>query len=259
MTFPTIPTAAASRVLFTNAVGASATRTFPNLSSLTKNSGDLLLAVVAAYQSSATANAVWSGWGGSFTEFGDFSSATTIAIGCAYKWSTGSETGTFTVTQAATVTGGASMCLMSIPGAHQTTPPEAGSYATSTNGTANPAAFDPAGWGAEDTLWIAVGASGETSATGSWTGVASAPTNYGSYADAATADTSTIGEIEIAVAFRQLNASSEDVGNFTSDTSNARDAAIVIAVRPAPDPPLNPNFQETRTIVTIPMFRASYY
>ena len=248
MTFPTIPTAGASRVLFTNAVGASGTRTFPNLSSLTKNSGDLLIAIVAAYQSSATANTVWSAWGGSFTEFGDFSTTTTVAIGCAYKWSTGSETGTFTVTEAATVTGGASMCLMSIPGAHASTPPEAGSYATSAAGTANPASFDPAGWASEDTLWIAVAASGETSATGSWTGVTSAPTNYGSYADAATVDTSTIGEIEIAVAFRQLNASSEDVGAFTMDTSNARDAAITIAVRPAPDPPILAAFANTKVI-----------
>lgn len=249
MTFPTIPTTGASRVLFTNAVGASATRTFPNLSSLTKNSGDLLIAIVAAYQSSATANTVWSGWGGSFTEFGDFSTTTTVAIGCAYKWSTGSETGTFTATQAATVTGGASMCLMSIPGAHQTTPPEAGSYASGT-GAANPASFDPAGWAAEDTLWIAVNGNGETSATGSWTGVTAAPTNYGNFANAGTADTSTIGEIMIGVAFRQLNASAEDVGAFTGDTSNARDASIVIAVRPAPDVPLNPNFIVPRQTLT---------
>ena len=241
MTFPTIPTAGAGRVLFTNAVGASGTRTFPNLSSLTKNSGDLLIAIVAGYQSTATANAVWSSWGGSFIEFGDFSTTSTVAIGCAYKFSTGSETGTFTVTQGATVTGGASMCLMSIAGAHASTPPEAGSYATGT-GAANPASFNPAGWDVEDTLWIAVTGNGETNASGTWTGVASAPTNYGNYADAATADTSTVGEIEIAVAFRQLAAASEDVGAFTGDTSNARDAAIVIAVRPAPDPPILASF-----------------
>jgi len=230
LAFPTIPTAP-SRVLFTNAVGASATRTFPDLSSLTKNSGDLLIAVVAAYQSSATANAVWSGWGASFTEFGDFSTTTTVAIGCAYKFSTGSETGTFTVTQAATVTGGASMMLLSIAGANETTPPEAGGYATGT-GAANPASFDPTGWDVEDTLWIAVTGNGESSASGTWTGVASAPTNYTGYVDAATADTSTLGEIEIAAAFRQNAAASEDAGAFTGDTTNARDATIVIAVRP---------------------------
>jgi len=156
-----------------------------------------------------------------------------VAIGCAYKFSTGSETGTFTVTQAATITGGASMMLLSIAGAHATTPPEAGGYASGT-GAANPAAFNPTGWDVEDTLWIAVTGNGESSASGTWIGVTSAPTNYTGYVDAATADTSTLGEIEIAAAFRQNTVASEDVGAFTGDTSNARDATIVIAVRPAP-------------------------
>ena len=122
MPFPTIPTAGAGRVLTTNQTGTSQTRTFPDLGSLTKNAGDLLIAVIVAYQSSTT-NAQFSSWGGGFTEFHDSGTGTTLAIGAAYKWSTGSETGTFTVTQAATVTGDASMMLLSIPGAHLTTPP----------------------------------------------------------------------------------------------------------------------------------------
>lgn len=232
MAFPTIPTVAGNRVLFTNAVGASATRTFPSQSSpFVHNAGELLIAVVAAYQSTATANAVFSAWGDSFIEFGDFSTTSTVAIGCAYKFATGSETGTFTVTQGATVTGGASMMLLSIAGAHESTAPEAGSYATGT-GAANPGSFNPTGWDVEDTLWIAVTGNGESSATGSWTGVASAPANYSGYVDAATADTSTVGEIEIAAAFRQNAVASEDVAAFTGDTTNTRDATIVIAVRP---------------------------
>ena len=120
MTFPTIPTAAAGRVLTAN-IDGTGTRTFPDLSGLTKNSGDLLIAIIVAYQSSSGAGApggtVFSSWGASFTEFCDqmTTNSSTMAIGAAYKWSTGSETGTFTVTQAATITGGASLILLSIP------------------------------------------------------------------------------------------------------------------------------------------------
>lgn len=231
--FPTIPTG--GRVLTSNQADSSGTRTFPNLNGLTKNAGDLLIAIIAVYQSSASAGAVFSGWGGGFTEFLDVGGTTSnMSIGAAYKWSTGSETGTFTVTQAATVTGFASMILLSIPGAHATEPPVGGAITNGTAAAADVAALNPANWDTEDTLWIAVGASGETSATGSWTGVASAPTNYGNYVDTNTSDTSTIGECELAVAFRQNRTGSEDPGAFSVDTSNARNSSVLIAVRPAP-------------------------
>lgn len=230
MAFPAIPTG--GRILTTVQANTTAARTFPDLSSLTKNAGDLLIAIVVAYQSSA-ASGYWGTWGASFTEFLDVGTSTTMTIGAAYKFSSGSETGTFTATQTATVTGHAALILMSISGNHPTTPPEGGSYASGT-GAANPASFDPSGWGSEDTLWIAVGASGETSLTGSYTGLATSPTNYGS--DTLTGiSADAIGGVSGGVGFRQLNAASEDVGAWTGDTSNARDAAAVIAVRPAPD------------------------
>lgn len=236
MAFPTIPTVAAGRVLTAVQANTTAARTFPSLSSLTKNNGDLLIAIVVGYQTSTGTNAAFSAWGGGFTEFHDSASATTMAIGIAYKWSTGSETGTFTVTQAATITGQATMILLSIPGAHASTVPEAGSRASGTTAAPNPAAFDPAGWAAEDTLWIAVGASGETATTGSFTGIASAPANYSGYVDTGiSADV--VGGLDAAVAFRQINASSEDVAAFSMDVSNTRSGAVVIAVRPAPPPP----------------------
>lgn len=226
MAFPTIPTVAAGRVLSVLATNPAGTHTSPNLSSLTKNAGDLLIAIVIIYDGNST-NAEFSSWGGGFTEFGDFATTTTMAIGCASKVSTGSETGTFTVTSADTSANDSAFFLLSIPGGRT---PEAGSYATGTGAAADPASFDPAGWGAEDTLWIAVGGSGETSTTGSYTGIASAPANYSDYADSGiSADV--VGGVEGAVAFRQLNAASEDVGTFSVDTSNARNAAIVIAVR----------------------------
>ncbi len=234
MAFPTIPTVAGGRVLTANQADTAGTRTFPDLSGLTKNAGDLLIAICVVYQSSAAAGAVFSGWSAGWTEFLDVGGTTSnMSIGVAYKWSTGSETGTISVTQAATITGHASMILLSIPGAHASTPPEGGAIAHGTAAAADPAALDPAGWAAEDTLWIAVGASGMTSGTGSWTGVASAPANYTDFAATNTTDNSTVGQVEAAVAFRQLNASSENVGPFSVDTSNARNSAVVIAVRPA--------------------------
>lgn len=236
MAFPSVPTVAGGRVLTAVQANTTATRTFPNLSSLTKNAGDLLLAIIVAYQSTAGA---FGTWGASFTEFTDQFTSTTMAIGAAYKWSTGSETGTFSTTQSATITGHAAMILLSIPGAHETTPPEAGTIANGTAAAADPGSFNPSGWDAEDTLWIAVGASGETATGGSYTGLASAPTNYTDYAETGISG-DVVGGVEGAVAFRQINAASEDVGTFSVDVSNARNSALVIAVRPAPDAPVLP-------------------
>ena len=231
--FPTIPTVAAGRVLTAVQANTTATRTFPNLSGLTKNSGDLLIAVVVGYQSNATANAVWSGWTAGWAEFLDYSTTTGMCIGAAYKWSTGSETGTIAATQAATITGHAAMLLLSIPGAHATTPPEGGGGAQGTAAAANPAAFNPAGWDAEDTLWISVAGSGETATTGAFDAPTTPPTNYVNAAVTALSG-DVAGGVYGAVAFRQINAASEDVGTWTLDLSNARNAAAVIAVRPVP-------------------------
>jgi hypothetical protein len=236
MTFPTIPTTGAGRVLTNTQANTTATRTFPSLSGLTKNSGDLLIAIVVAYQTSTGTNAAFSGWTGGFSEFHDSATSTTMAIGLAYKWSTGSETGTFAVTQAGTITGHAAMIVLSIPGAHLSTPPEAGGRASGTSAAANPGSLNPAGWGTEDTLWICVGGSGETSTSGAFQGLAGAgggnPTNYGdNIATGISADV--VGGVEGGAYFRQLNAASEDVGAISPDTSNARNAAVVIAVRPA--------------------------
>lgn len=237
MAFPTIPTVAAGRVLTLNQLNTTATRTFPALSGLTKNAGDLLIAIIVAYQTSTGTNAAFSGWSGGFTEFHDSATSTTLAIGMAYKWSDGTETAAPTVTQAGTITGDASMILLSIPGAHTTTPPEAGSRASGTTAGADPASFDPAGWASEDTLWISVIGNGMTNASGSWTGTdATAPTNFTNRVDTNAADTSTIGDVEAAVSFRQQNASAQDVAAAPGDLSNARNAAVVIAVRPLPPP-----------------------
>jgi hypothetical protein len=103
--------------------------------------------------------------------------------------------------------------------------------ATGTTTAADTPSLNPGAWNVEDTLWIAVGGSGEDSLTGSYTGMASAPANYGDYSDSGiTADA--VGGAEAAVAFRQLAAASDDPAAFSCDVSNARSAALLIAVRP---------------------------
>lgn len=234
MAFPTIPTVAASRILTANQADTTATRTFPSLTGLTKNSGDLLIAIVVGYQTSGSP--AFSSWGGGFTEFLNVSAGSNMCVGAAYKWSTGSETGTFSVTQAATITGHASLMLLSIAGAHPSSPPEVTGLATGTSAAANPAALTPS-WGAADNLWISLVGDGMTSGTGSWTGTGSTPpTSYGSWADSNTTDNSVVGQTEVGVSFRQLNAASEDVGTAGGvDVSNARNVAVAIAVRPDPN------------------------
>ena len=230
MAFPTIPTVAAGRVLTATDTAGGATKTFPSLTGLTKNAGDLLIAICIEYDGNST-NAEFSAWGASFLEFADFAGTATMAIGCAYKFSSGSETGTFTVTTADSSTNDSAFFLLSIAGAHATTPPESGGFATGTTTAADPTSLNPTGWDAEDTLWIAVGGSGETGTGGSFTGITAAPTNYTDYVDSGiSADV--VGGVEGAVGFRQLNAASEDAGAFSTDVSNARSSALLLAVRP---------------------------
>lgn len=231
MAFPTIPTVGAGRVLTAAQADASGTRTFPNLSSLTKNAGDLIIALIYCYQSGGATGAFFSSWGASLTEFMDVGSVGTDGMGGAYKISTGSETGTFTVTQA-TPANHAAMILMSIPGAHQTQAPVATAIAKGTTAAADPASLSPS-WGAEDTLWISFAGNGETGTAGTWTGLTASPTNYsGDVLSALTGDA--IGTVGVGVGFRQNNAASEDSGGWSQDLSNTRNAVVTIAVRPAP-------------------------
>lgn len=256
MTFPTIPTTGAGRVLTANQANTTAARTFPSLSSLTKNSGDLLIAIITAYSGATTTTANFGSWGGGFTEIYDNAGAAGgggMAIGVAYKISDGTETGTFTVTQAATISGHASMILLSIPGAHASSAPEVGGYNRVANGAPNIASFNPS-WAAEDILWIAVGAAGETSATGSWTATGGPTlTNYSSGVNTATADTSTVGQTELGVLFCQLNADSEDPAAFGGfDTSNSTNAGVLIAVRPSANVTVTPStVSSTSTVQSV--------
>ena len=211
--------------------GRGSTNTFPNLNTLTKSAGDLLIAICVIYDGNSSTGAEFSGWGGGFTEFGDFGTTTTMAIGCAYKWSTGSETGTFTVTTSDASTTDRQMILLAIPGAHATSPPEAGGYAAGVNANANPGSVT-ASWGAEDNLWIAVCGCGETATGGAFQGVIGTVSGYTDFF-ATTQSADVIGGIEAGVAFLQSAVATEDPPAFNTDTSNARWGAITIVVRPA--------------------------
>jgi len=238
MAFPTIPTVGAGRVITGVQANTTATRTFPSLTGLTKNAGDMLLAIVVAYQTSTGTNAAFSGWTGPFSgvEAHDSATSTTLAMGVSWAVSGGSETGTFAVTQAGTITGHAAFIVLSIPGWHGIEGPTIGGRASSIDATqADPTSVAP-GWGAADTLWIAVAGHGETATAGSYTAITTAPTNYTNLAVTAISG-DVVGGVQAAVAFRQLNAASEDAGAFTADASNARHSAILIAIRPAPPLP----------------------
>jgi hypothetical protein len=229
--FPTIPTTGANTLIPSVQGTATTTHTFGSLTTLDNASGDLLIAVIVLYQASATGNA-FSSWGGGFTEFGDSASAVnpSMAMGCAYKISNGTETGTFTVTSS--ISGRSAMFLMSVKNWHGTTVPEVAFSAETTATAQDPPNLDPAGWGAEDTLWIAVAAGGQTSLTGSWGGITSAPASYTDYAESTIAGGDVIGACQIAVAFRGNNVSAENPGSFTTDTSPEIERAATIAVRP---------------------------
>jgi hypothetical protein len=241
MAFPTIPTAGANTLLFANTASAGTTHTFPSLTTLDNAAGDLLIAVIVLYQASATANAFGS-WGGGFTEFtgGDAGTATnpSIAMGAAYLISAGTETGTFTVTS--TISGRAAMALMSVKSWHGTTPPEVAFSAISTATAPDPPNLAPS-WGADDNLWVAVAGGGQTSLTGSWTGLGAAPASYTDYGESSISGGDVVGACQIAVAFQGLNAASEDPGSFTTDTSPEIERAATIAVRPTAAAPSVPN------------------
>jgi hypothetical protein len=209
------------------------------MTTLDNASGDLLIAVIVLYQASATGN-TFGTWSNGFTEFGDSSSATnpSIAMGCAYLISNGTETAAPTVVSS--ISGRSAMFLMSVKNWHGTTIPEAAFSAATTTTAQDPPNLDPAGWGAEDTLWIAVAGGGETSLTGTWTGIASAPASYTNFAASSIAGGDVIGACQIAVAFRGVNAAAEDPGSFTTDTTPEIERAATIAVRPVFIPPVPP-------------------
>jgi len=231
--FPTTPTVAGNTLLSSTTSPASTTHTFPSLTTLAPQAGDLLIAICLLYTGSTGGSAgdQFSAWGGSFNELADLETTTAldVAIGIATKTAVGGETGTFTVTSATSVK--SVQFLMRIP-AGTWKAIENSAATRSVGGVPDPASFDPAGWAAEDTLWIAVYGHSETTTTGSPPTIDTAPTNFtGASIVARVADA--VGDITAAVAFRAQNASAQDVGTWTvSNPTRGNGAAVVLAIRP---------------------------
>lgn len=177
------------------------------------SSGDLLIIVLAAY---ATAGAVSittpSGWSVLFSVVG---SGNLRRVAGFYKVASGSEGATVSITFSRNVSCAANSYRIT----GYTGTPEAGTATTGSSTAPNPPSLSPS-WGSGDILWLAV--FGNVSPGGTIT----SPTNYSS---GFSVDE---GKILIASAQRNLTASSEDPGAFT--TSSANWAANTIAIQGIP-------------------------
>lgn len=138
----------------------------------------------------------------------------------AYRIADGSEGASVTVTTASNAA--CRWITERITSWHGTTPPEVGTAATGTSTTPDPPAVTPS-WGSADNLFIA------SSAKAGGVGPTGFPTNYG---------TSQLDQFDsnadIAVAARQLTASTDNPGTFTYAASSAWGAQTVV-IRPASD------------------------
>jgi len=230
MTFPSVSSADSKSGTVTSN-STSWTLTYPT--NIVAN--DLLLAYIGA---DGTPTATWpANW------VSDLRTTSANALHVGKKKADGSETGNFTVTMSASEQG--AWRVIRIPasqweGTLGTTWINIGStegsvswdrtITGSPSSSPDPPSTDPANWGTEDTLWIALAASDSTVTYSTF------PTNY-TQEDHTTAGghASTSGGANgagLAVAYRQLNAASENPGTF--GLSGSEDwAAATIAVRPA--------------------------
>lgn len=136
-----------------------------------------------------------------------------------YKFATGGETST-TYTSSASVK--SVTRWLRFTGAHAVTPPEC---ATATNDFVNPnsPSLTPS-WGAADTLWYSIFSkyNGCDATTGY-------PSSYSLYQFGPGACTY---DVQVAMAGRQLNATSDDPGDFTVDNTGLG-VAVTLAIRPS--------------------------
>lgn len=234
MAFPTIPTTGANTLLSSTTSPASTTHTFPSLTTLAPAAGDLIIAIIVQYQGTTGGSPgdQFSSWGASLTERADLETTTAldIALGIATKTASGSESGTFTVTSAASFK--SVNFLMRIPAGEWTGTPENTAATRATGAVADPDALAPS-WGALDTLWISIAGQSETTTTGTPPVLTASPTNYsGDLIVARVADA--VGDITAGLGFRQLNTASEDAGTWTATNAlRGNGIAVVLAVQPA--------------------------
>jgi hypothetical protein len=164
----------------------------------------------------------------------DFTSG---AFAGAYLIAAGGET-SVTVTQTGGTADDAVCLAYRITGWHGTTPPEDETPANQATPThPDPPLLTPS-WGAEDTLWIVVGASGNCENATDIAQFLAAPTSYGDLiqqngdSDGSPVECSSATQPSIGAATRNLNATSTNPGAFTINDTGASNSANTIAIRP---------------------------
>lgn len=183
--------------------------------------GDLLLLVLGKGSTAATINA-HADW----TELLDENAATGFYI--AYRWATGSEGATTTLTSSANTR--SATIAYRISGAENpaTQPPEIGTTATGSSTTPDPPSVTPTG-GAKDYLWLAaLTRGGEEADDDTW--VSAAPSGFTGLLQKACGTVGTNLAGMVATAQRAENAASKDPATFTIATGAWR--AQTIAVHP---------------------------
>jgi hypothetical protein len=184
----------------------------------TVNSGDLLIVHFTNFNATFTVTTP----GGWTQLFSNGNPPSGLRVGAYYKIAAGTEDGT-TVDFVTSDLCQAISHTYRITNWHGTTPPEVGTIATGTSTTPDPPTLTPS-WGAVDTLWIACYGLQFASAN-----EPTAPTNYMNRTwGQSDSGGSTVGG---ATATRELNATSDNPGTFTSDISDDW-GANTIAVRP---------------------------
>jgi hypothetical protein len=179
--------------------------------------GDLLLLFIGRDGSSGSPT-LPAGW----NVYIDSASGTACRLVAAYKRADGTETGNFTYNPGASEQG-AWRCIR-VTGVHGSSDPAVGTAATGTSVNPNPPNNDPAGWGTEDTLWIAC--YGQDDGRRSQTAI---PTNYSNgFYDASGGS----GGAALGTARRTNAVSAENPGTFTISNSQAW-VAQTVAIRPA--------------------------
>lgn len=182
--------------------------------------GDLLI-LFASFDGGRTGT-VLSGLPAGWTSVKKIGTATGVGGECFYKIVSGTESNfTYTTNNAERSTNR----TWRVTGAHASSAPEAQTTATSGFGTAiGPGALTPS-WGAEDTLWVAWAV-----IDGSRT-ISVFPTNYtdNQFDDPATGTTS---GANVCLCSRNLNAATEDPGDYTISASTDWGVST-LAIRPS--------------------------
>lgn len=189
-----------------------------NLPSIVGTSGGKLCCILFGVDGNATVSAT--GW----TATAQANSSGNCSAQVLYKWLTGSEGATVSVTTSASET--LQAVAFVVEDAHGSTAPE---VATVTAGTVetllNPPNLTPS-WGAANTLWVPFVVQDSSGGTGSQ--ALSQPVRYLWLQELLAANT---GHVYLGSAYRWLNAASEDPGTFR--VSNGEQyAGLNVAIRP---------------------------